>query len=169
MTQFLRPDSNVTQSNFSGGYAAIDETPFSDSDFAYHLDSGTGTTTGTLEVGLSNPGGTPAPGTCTVRYRLAKINTFNGNLVSGSSHPTAQLHIYQGATLIASDTARTLTTGAYADYSFTPNLSGVTDWNDLRLRLVSIAADYRGTGISFAELEVPDNLPDTSDMMLAFG
>ncbi|KPL68054.1 hypothetical protein SZ64_07945 [Erythrobacter sp. SG61-1L] len=169
MTQILRPNSNVTKANFYNGYAAIDETPYSDSDQAYHTDESTGTSLATLEVGLTDPAGTPAPGTCTVRYRMAKINTYGGALVSTGSNPTAQMHVYQGATLIASDAVKTLTTGAFADYAFTPDLSAVTDWSDLRLRLVSNALNYRGAGISFAELEVPDDIPDSSDMMLAFG
>lgn len=150
VADFLRPDSNVTQTNFTGGFADIDESSASDTDKAY---PNTANAACTLEVGLGNPAGVPTGGTTTVRYRLAKIDTTTGNVSGTATNPTATLHVYQGAVLIASDTARTLT-GTWTAFSFTPDMSSVTDWNDLRFRLTqTTTVDNRGCAISWAELE----------------
>lgn len=154
MTQFLRPDSNVTQTNFTGGFAEIDESSASDADFAYSAND----SAATLEVGLSNPSGTPASGTTTVRYRYVK--TQGGSPSSSGNNVSFQVHIYQGGTLIASDTGQTASLATWSARSFTPDMSSVTDWNDLRIR-VSVTASGggpsgRGVGISWAELEAPD-------------
>lgn len=130
MAQFLRPDSNVTQTSFTGGFANIDEASASDADFAY----GANSTAAVLEVGLGNPTGTPASGTTTIRYRIAKVN--NGTLNGSGSSLTVTCELYEGSTLIASDAART-PTGTWTAYSFAPDMSGVTDWTDLRLRFTT--------------------------------
>ena len=154
MAQFLRPDSNVTQTSFTGGFASIDESTASDADFAY----GDNNTAATLEVGLSNPSGTPGSGTTTVRYRVAKTNA--GTVDGAGNACDIQCHVYQGTTLIASDTARTVT-GTWTTYSFTPSMGSVTDWNNLRLRFVTTSsggspANRRGAAVSWAEMETPD-------------
>ena len=155
MSQFLRPDSNVTQTNFTNGFAEIDETSASEADYAY----GANNSSAVLEVGLSNPGGTPGAGPCTVRYRIAK--STNGSIVSSGTGVATYCHVYQGGTLIASDGPKT-PTGTWTSYSFTPDLSGVTDWNDLRLRFTCDSAAVgvvRNVAVSWAEIEVPDAAP----------
>lgn len=154
MSQFLRPDSNVTQSDFTNGFANIDESAASDADFAY----GANNAAAVLEVGLSNPSGTPAAGTRTVRYRVAKTNA--GTVDGAGNAVTVTAELYQGTSLIAADSARTAT-GTWTGYSFTPDTSSVTDWNDLRLRFTTSAsggspANRRGGAVSWAELETPD-------------
>ena len=154
MAQFLRPDSNVTQSSFTGVFADIDEATASDSDFAY----GANNVAAQLEVGLSNPASTPGGGTTTVRYRVAKTN--NGSLSGSGNGVDGTLSVYEGAVLVASDVARTLT-GTWTDYSFAPDMSGVSDWNNLRLRFDTTKSgggpsNRRGGAISWAELEAPD-------------
>lgn len=162
MAQFLRPDSNVTQTSFTGGFAEIDESTASDADFAY----GAINTAATLEVGLANPSSTPASGTTTVRYRIARTN---GAAVDGGGNAVdVTCHVYQGTTLIASDTARTAT-GTWTQYSFTPSMASVTDWNDLRLRFVTTASGggpsvRRGAAVSWAEMEAPDGNPAISTL-----
>lgn len=147
-SQFLRPDSNVTQTEFTGGFADIDESSASDADFAW---SNTGVV-GTLEVGLSNP--SPAPDTTrplTIRYRIAKVNSSGTVLSSGDDVPVT-CYVYEGATLRA--TADTVNgTGTWTTYSFSPDLSGVGVWNDVRLRFVTGNVGARGIAISWAELE----------------
>lgn len=156
MAQFLRPDGNITVSQFTGGYVDIDETVASDTDFAY---SGVNSD-GILEVSLSNPASTPASGTTTVRYRIAKV-TSAGALSGTGNSASVIVTVYQGTTLIATDTERTAT-GSFVNYSFTPDMSGVTDWNDLRLRFTipsgggGTPSNRRGVAISFAELEAPN-------------
>lgn len=157
MTQFIRPDSNITQTSFTNGFAAIDETTASDADFAY----GANNTASTLEVGLSNPlNPTYIDGTCTVRYRIARTNA--GVLDGGGNDVTVTTSVRQGATQLAADSAKS-TTGTWTTYTFTFAASLVTDnnWTDLRLRFVTSAsggapASRRGAGISWAEIEVPD-------------
>lgn len=154
MAQFLRPDSNVTQTSFTGGFADIDESTASDADFAY----GANNTAAVLEVGLSNPSGTPASGTTTVRYRVAKTNA--GTVDGSGNSVTVTAEVYQGTTLISSDTARTAD-GTWTAYSWTPNMASVTDWTDLRLRFTTSASGggpsvRRGGAVSWAEMETPD-------------
>lgn len=154
MAQFLRPDSTVTATSFTNGFAAIDESAASDADFAY----GANNIAAVLEVGLSNPGGTPGSGTTTVRYRIAKTKT---GVVDGTGNScTVTAALYQGTTLIAADTARTAT-GTWTEYSWAPNVGSVSDWNDLRLRFTTSAsggtsANRRGGAVSWAEIEAPD-------------
>lgn len=153
MAQFLRPDSNITQTNFTGGFANIDETSANDADFAY----GANNTIAVLEVGLSNPS-TPQAGTCTVRYRIAQTN--NGVLDGTGNTLNITPEVYQATTLIQGGTAQT-TSGTWTTYTFTFNTSAVSDWNNLRLRFTTTAsggspANRRGGAISWAEIEIPD-------------
>lgn len=157
MAQFLRPDSTITQTAFTGGFAEIDETTASDADFAY----GDNNTAAVLEVGLSDPSGTPQSGTCTARYRIARTNV--GTVDGGGNAVTVTGAIFQGTTQIAADSART-TSGTWTEYTFTFNTSAVTNWNDLRFRFTTSAsggapAARRGGAVSWAEVEIPDPLP----------
>lgn len=153
MAQFIRPDSNVTQTGFTGGFADIDETSANDVDFAWCANA----TEGVLEVGLSNPS-TIGSATATIRYRIAKTNAGTVDGTGGSVGVTA--HLYQGASLVASDTARTAT-GTWTTYSFSPSMATVTDWNDLRLRFTVKPNSARAAGISWAELETTRGYSDT--------
>lgn len=155
MAQFLRPNSNVTQTSFTGGFADIDETSASDADFAY----GANNTAAVLEVGLTDPTGTPAAaGTSTVRYRIAKTNA---GVLSGTGNAvTITPGVYQGASLIQAGTAQTAT-GTWTTYTFTFTHESITNWNDLRLRFTTsasggTAANRRGGAVSWAEVEAPD-------------
>lgn len=148
----LRPNQNITQTNFTGGWEEIDEVSPNDSDWAYQNNADA---TATLEVGLTDLAGKPRGGITTVRYRLAKVFTNSGNTVNSGPDQTVSMHVYEGGTLRASDTPRSVTNGTWTTYSFNPDLSSVTKWNDLRLRLVNASATSitRGVGISWAELE----------------
>ena len=154
MAQFLRPDGTVTATGFTGGFADIDEATASDADFAYGANGGANV----LEVSLSDPAGYPGAGTTTVRYRVAKVN--GGVLDNAGNAVTGTVELYQGAALISADTGRTLTS-TWTAYSWTPNVSGVTDWNDLRLRFTDSSnggavSGRRAGAISWAELEAPE-------------
>ena len=152
MAVFLRPDANVTQTSFTGGFAEIDEATFSDADFAY----GAGNTAAVLEVHLSDPGGTPQSGTVTIRFRYAKVSGTTLSATGGTVTVTAGL--YQGTTLIGSTTVTT--GGTFTAGSFTVATSSVTNWNDLRLRFTQSLSggggNSRGAAISWAEVETPD-------------
>lgn len=153
MTQFLRPDSNVTQTSWTNGFAAIDEVTASDVDFSYGANN---SAAATLEVGLTNPTQTPGTGTCTVRWRRAKVSS---GVLSGTGGTVTQTcGVYQGATLITSSTITT--TGTWTESTFTFQASAVTNWNDLRLRFTQSASggggNARGSAVSWAVIEVPD-------------
>lgn len=151
--QYLRPDGNVTQTSYTGGFGEIDEISASDADYAYGASN---SATPTLEVSLSDPIEIPVGGVQgIVRWRSAVINE-NLSLGNGNSL-TGTCQLYQNTNLIASDA---YTAGALATRSFTFNLSAVTDLNDLRLRFTQTAsggnnANQRsGLAITWAELEL---------------
>lgn len=157
MAQFARPDSNVTQTSFTGGFAEIDEAVASDTDFAY----GDNNTAAELEVGLSNVSD-PASSTGHIfRYRIAKTN--NGTVDGGGNAVTVTARLMQGATQIATDTAKTAD-GTWTQYAYTLSAAeadAITDYNDLRLEFLTSAsggspAVRRGGAVSWAELEVPN-------------
>ena len=156
MAQFLRPDSNITKTSFTLGFAVINESTANDSNYAFS-DNGAA---GVLEVGLSDPASTPDPaGTSTVRFRIAKVD--NGNLIGTGNSVTITSEVYQGTTLIQADSARTAT-GSWVGYSFTFTHGSITDWTDVRLRFSITTnsggspSNRRGGAISWAEVEAPD-------------
>lgn len=161
MAQFLRPDSDITVSNFNTStgatfYTLIDEVTRSDADYVYSSNNANAE----LEVGLSNPAATPDSGTCTLRFTWVKTN--NGTLSGTGSDPPFTISVYEGATLIASDGSPNLSfSGSWQQSSLTFNTSLVTDFNDLRVRFNVSAtggspANRRGMGFSWVELETPD-------------
>lgn len=158
MAQFIRPDSNITQTSFTGGFADIDETSASDADFAF----GANGTLAVLEVGMSNPGGTPDSGTCTVRWRIAKTNS--GTVNNTGNSVTITPLVLQGSTEIQSATAETATS-TWTTYTFTFSSSAISDWTDVRLRFTistttgGSPSNRRGGAISWAEIEAPDPAP----------
>lgn len=154
MPQYLRPDSNVTTTGYTGGFADIDEETASDADLAYGTIN---VSTSVLEVGLTNPAVTPGGANGVVRWRSA---TRNGNgVIDGGNSLTGTCGIYQGATLITSDA---YTAGPWSTREFTFALSSVSDYTDLRLRFTQTASGGANNGqrsslaVSWAEVEVPD-------------
>jgi hypothetical protein len=158
MAQFLRPDSNVTQTNWTNGFAEIDEATASDADFSY---GGANSNSARLEVGTSDPADTPDPaGTATVRWRRAKVTSAGA--LSGTGGTVSQTcGVYQGATLIASSTITT--TGAWVESTFTFGAGDISDWTDVRLRFTQTnsggGGNARGSAVSWAEIEAPDAAP----------
>lgn len=158
MAQFLCPDGNITQTNFTNGFAEIDETTASDADFAYSANN----TTATLEVSLTNPS-VPTyianvSNNCTLRYRIARVN---GGVVSNTGNDvTVTASIRTIAEAVATDTAKS-TSGTWTTYTLAFTRSGsLASWTDLRIRFVTSASgagnNARGAAISWAEVEVPD-------------
>ena len=151
MSQFLRPDGDVSSTNIaSGTYAAIDETTASDVDYIKTVSlSTTGTTTATYECSLGNPSGTPGSGTTTIRYR--------GWEDKSPGITTLICELYEGATLRATDTTRTLVTTA-TTYEFNPDTSAVSNWDNLNLKFTFTAASSSASAglLSWVELEAPN-------------
>lgn len=154
MPQFLRPNQNLTQTDYTGGFAEIDEATASDADLAF---GAANSTTPVLEVATSNPGVAPGGVTGIVRWRSARRNA-NGAIGMGSTF-TGSCALRQGATQVASD-SYTPADWATREFSFT--LSSVTDFSDLRLRFTQTASggnnntQRSGLAVSWAEIELPD-------------
>jgi hypothetical protein len=151
--QFLRPDSNIEVTSYTGGFADIDEVVADDNDFAV---AGINSSVPTLVVGLSNPPLVPGGTQCTVRWRSAKRNG-NSSIGSGNDF-TATCAVLQGATVLASDS---YTPASFATRNFTFSRGDVTDFNDLRLRFTQTASggtnnnQRSGLAVSWAEVEAP--------------
>lgn len=165
MAQFLRPDGDLTTTGMTGGYAVIDEVAASDADFAYGGDGGGNV----LEVSLSDPSATPSAGTTTVRFRLAEIDGGSLGSGNGNANPIT-IEVFEGATQRASTTRSP--GGAWTTYNWTPDLSGVSDWNNLRLRFSDSSHggnpnNRRAMGISWAEVETPDGQTPITGTMSA--
>lgn len=151
---FLRPDSNITQTSYTGGFADIDEVTASDTDLAY---GAINSATPVLEVGTSNPAALPGGVTGVVRWRSGTRNG-NGNIGTGNA-VTGTCILLQGSTTIASDA---YSAGNWSTREFTFTLSSVTDFNDLRLRFTQTASggsnntQRTGLAVSWAEIDIPD-------------
>jgi hypothetical protein len=154
MAEFLRPDSNVTQTSYTGGFADIDEVTASDTDFAF---GAINSSTPLLEVGTSNPASSVPAGTVTIRWRSAKRNG-SGTIGTGNNF-TGTCALFEGATSRASDA---YTPGAFATRSFTVASSSITNFNDLRLRFTQTASGGNnnttrcGLAVSWAEIQLPE-------------
>ena len=163
MAQTLRPDSLISADNWTGTYTAVDETTPVDTpnttEYCFSQNNPGGSI---FELGLSNPAATPSSGTYTVRYRHAQIDQdAAGSPPNGGGTATALVFsIIQGTTVIASDTQQA-PTGTWTTRVWTPDLSAVTDWNDVRVRAVPTGGtgnptNRRAVGLSWIEVEVPD-------------
>jgi hypothetical protein len=157
MAQFARPDSDITQTSFTGGFSTIDESVASDADFAY----GANNTAAELEVGLSNVTDPNSSTGHVFRYRIARTNA--GVVDGGGNAVTVTARLMQGTTQIATDTAKTAT-GTWTQYAYTLSAAeadAITNYNDLRLEFLTSGsggspAVRRGGAVSWAEFEVPD-------------
>lgn len=154
MAEFLRPDSNVTQTSYTNGFAAIDEVTADDTDFAF---GAINSATPLLEVGTSNPAGSVPAGTVTIRWRSAKRNG-NGVIGNGNNF-TGTCALFEGATSRASDA---YTPAGWTTRSFTVASSAITDFTNLRLRFTQTASGGNnnntrsGLAVSWAEIQLPD-------------
>lgn len=154
MAQIIRPDSNITVTDYTGGFADIDEVIADDNDFAA---AGINSSIPTLVVGLSNPPGVPGGVNGTVRWRSAKRNG-NSSIGSGNDFSGTCAVLQGTSTVLASDT---YTPGNFATREFTFPISGITDVNDLRLSFTQTASggnnnsQRSGLVVSWAEVELP--------------
>ena len=153
MSQILRPDSDITTGDLawtpSTGttrYGVIDEASYSDTDYI-------STTAGNREqiCGLSNPSETPGAGGGTLRWRGK----------AGSTGKTITPSILQGTTVIKAGSAQALTT-SFAGYTLTlseAEMASITNWTDLRVRVVSGGGIMETYYVSWCEFEIPDPAP----------
>lgn len=170
MAQFARPDSNVTQTSFTNGFAEIDESTPSDADFAF----GANNTAAELEVGLSNVTDPTSSTGHIFRYRVAKTNA--GTVDGTGNSVTVTARLMQGTTQIATDTAKTAD-GTWTQYAYTltgGEADAITDYTDLRLEFVTSTsggapANRRGGAVSWAELEVPSAAQTVQNNFISAG
>jgi hypothetical protein len=163
MAQFARPDGTTSAANITGTpddtnrHTNIDETTASDTDYVY----GGNNLTSRHEVTLSDvtdPGSSTGH---TFRYRIARTNSGTVDGTGNSVDVTVAL--YQGPTLIATDTAKTAT-GTWTTYSYTltgTEADAITDYTALRLRMDTTSSGgspsvRRGAAWSWAEFEIAD-------------
>lgn len=153
MAQYARPDSDIQQTNWSGGYTTIDDETFNDTDYI----TGAKDANGTAIYGLSNVDD-PGVGTGhTVRFRSWQQNNDNQR--------TLAIDLYQGSTKISGLAAFNVTKGYAVSGAWTltsTEADNITDYTDLRIWFTSggdigaPARDRNEVYVTWAELEVPD-------------
>lgn len=172
MATFARPDGDITNNGFSGGFADIDEASPSDADFWL----GNNNQADTLEVSLSDVSDPSSSSGHIFRYRIAKGDEDGTTPDGGGNAVTITASLWQGGTQIATDVAQTAD-GTWTQYAYTltgSEADAITDYTDLRIRFVTTAsggspANRRAGAVSWAELEVPSGpiVRTTSDTVTA--
>lgn len=153
MAQFLRPDANISATNWTGSYTAIDEASYDDGDYLTGSSSGNGT----VEVGLSNGTDPESSSGHTIRFRAWQQNN--------TKQRTLGVKLMQGATQISVYNAGNLVKGTQTAYEWTLSAAvadSITDYTDLRLQFISggdvgtPSAQRSAVYVSWAEKEIPD-------------
>jgi len=158
--QFARPASDFTLGTWTDNglgttdiFLAIDEVSASDADFVLNNNN----TNDTYETGLSGIS-EPDAGTVTIRYRYSKS-------AAGGNARDIQLFLYEGVTLISSGTLHTGITETWTAGTWDlsgAEVSSITNWGDLRLRVTAsgttggAGSNRRSVRCSWAELQAPD-------------
>jgi hypothetical protein len=146
MVQTARPDADDTDGNWTdkdGGttlYTSIDDTGDGDDATTYIMV----TDTGSNEVCIVRLGDVSAPGSSGtyIKYKaMTEDSIFTGN------PPDLKLELLQGSTVKATTTNASVSTSSFTAYSYTiSDVSGISDWTDLKMRLTMITGD--GAGMS---------------------
>lgn len=153
MTQQLRPDADISQSNwtFVGAaayWAAVDDDPDdSDADTTYVTTSTASSSH--VEVGLQDPAGAPvidADHQLRVRARYTGSQCF------------AKFELRQGAVVIAFITVRLFSSYTTSTYTLSAaEVAAITDYNDLRVRVVPTSVPAASSiRVTAVDLHVPD-------------
>lgn len=155
MTQYMRPSSDINSSWIcSSGidrYALIDEVTPDDNDGIYSI------AYSYQECGLSAPSDTPAPGECTLRFRVD----------TGSATVTPSIRC--GATVIKTGSEISSSNAGFVEYMLTlsaAEMANVTDWNIVRVCFAAVGMVF----VSWAVFEVPDKVAESvgSEMGCSF-
>ena len=154
MTQYARPDSDISATNWTGAYTAIDEETPNDSDYI----TGSSSANGTDEVGLSNVTDPASSANHVIKFRARQSGT-------PGHQRYLTLVLCQGSTGIAITPTATLDGSTWTDYSYTlssAEADALTDYTDLRLRIISSgdvgapSGSRRSVYVSWVDFEVPD-------------
>lgn len=155
MSQSLYADGDTIRTNIAAGtWANIDEEPPNDSDFVRTTPGASAV----YEVSLTNPAGLPNGTSGLAVFRAFKCDS-SGTPKSDGQTVEMSFKVYQGGTLIHSGSGSITLNSGVAQSGSNANLSSVTNWNDLRLRLivsVSGAGSNRCAAITYARVDVPD-------------
>lgn len=156
MTQYARPDSDISTGSWTSTplYQSIDEETASDADYIQST-----TNSDTCEIGLSTVTDPSSSSNHIIKYRARKAG--QGGLT---------VYLFDGTTQIASHTP-TLTT-VFADYSYTltsGEADNISDYSDLRLKFTCSVGLFGGSGVSWADFEIPDaGASSASDNQISF-
>lgn len=153
MTQYARPDSDISATSWTGAYSTIDEVSYSDADYL----QGAENANGTAEKGLSDVTDPVSSSDHIVRFRAWQENDTHQRTLS--------VILVQGSTTISTYVAFNLVKGTATSYSWTlspAEADAISNYTDLRIRFtsggtVSIPTSSQSdVFVSWAELEVPD-------------
>ena len=166
MAQTMNPISTVTN---DGTYrnGSADYTNLSDAtDSTFWV--GDNNATDTLEVGMTDLSSTPPDaGTCTVTVRQANGDSDTSPYAPASSGNDATFDIYvmEGASTVTSSTGIACNVGAWTDdTSVTFNATSVTDWSNVRVRIISngtggTPSGRRAAAVTKISISTPDYTP----------
>jgi hypothetical protein len=140
MAQYARPDADDTDGDWTdkdGGttlYTSIDEASADDATTYIKVED-----TGSNEVCIVRLSDVSAPGSSGtyIKYKaLTEDNAFTGN------PPDLKLELLQDTIVKATTTNTSVSTGSFTSYSYTiSDVSGISDWTDLKMRLTMIPGD----------------------------
>lgn len=153
MAQYLRPSSDITIGVWTPTplYQQIDEITPNDGD---SINAGKNATGATFEVLLTS-GNDPNLNTGhIIRIRVS----------DDKNNATSDVYLYQGTTLIATIPTVSHTT-TYTTHTYTltgTEADSITDYTNLRLRVVSNSTAAGTPYVSWAEFEIPDPPPNNA-------
>jgi hypothetical protein len=155
----LRPTSDtVNTSNFTGGWDEINATAPDVGLFAYGANGTAAVLEVELEDVIANSRPSPKnPAYVSSSYYHAKTNA--GAIDGSGAAVTVTCQIYEGTTLIASDSAQSCT-GTMTERRWISDCSAVTNWNNVRMRFTQSNSVSRGAAIFYGVL---GGVHDTAD------
>ena len=139
MVQYARPDADDTDGNWTdkdGGttlYTSIDDTSTGDdaTTFIKVADQSSN------EVCIVRLSDVSAPGTSGTYIKYKALTEDN----MGMGQPGLKLELLQGSTVKATTTNSSVDTSSFTAYSYTiSDVSGISDWTDLKMRITMIAS-----------------------------
>lgn len=170
MPDVFSPISDVTATNITGmsnntvgqRYQNVDETVVDDADYIYSANG----TVGVFEVLLPSMTDPVNRTGFIVNYRHANMNA---GVLSGTAFATVTCDLYQGGTLIASETRTSSAAWLTSNFALT-NLqtNAITDFSNLRIRITTSNTSSRGIGISYLSLTMPSYVAPTEENLITF-
>jgi hypothetical protein len=136
MAQYARPDADDTDGSWTdkdGGttlYTSIDEA--SADDATTYIKSADGGSNDACIVRLSDVSAPGSSGTY-IKYKALNQDSMGGGA------PSLKLELLQGSTVKATTTNNSVDTSSWTAYSYTiSDVSGISDWTDLKMRITMI-------------------------------